>query len=114
MVKRLSFVLILCIAVGFPLEASGHEYDREEWTDAFEVLDYVASPVSYTVEHVVLKPLHALLSIGPLKKVFGHEKSKGADCGEMERGRNNNKQAVACHRNPCETGGGGVSEADVP
>lgn len=112
MFKRLSLVLVLCIAMGFPQVASGHEFDREEWTDAFEVLDYVVSPVSFAVEHLVLRPLHALLSIGPLEKVFGHEESEEAKCCEME-GCPGPDQASPCPHSSHMPGEESSSEAGV-
>lgn len=53
--------------------AAADEYDEENAGHPLRLIAYVLHPVGVLIDYVLLRPGHWLVSIEPMKTIFGHE-----------------------------------------
>ncbi|MFP6654036.1 MAG: hypothetical protein VCB25_00310 [Myxococcota bacterium] len=63
--------MALVLALANP--AIADEYDEENAGHPLRLIAYILHPVGVLIDYVVMRPAHWLVSIEPMKTLFGHE-----------------------------------------
>ncbi len=66
-----SVVVVVVLSLAAPASAYFDQYDDDE-AHPLRVAAYALHPVGYTLEWLIFRPLHALVSQPELEPVFGH------------------------------------------
>jgi len=71
--RRLVSGLILVAMLGMAAPAAADEHDPERSGHPLRVVAYVLHPVGVILDTLIFRPAHFLVSIRPLKALFGHQ-----------------------------------------
>ncbi len=72
MLKIIIIALLMGIFIISPLTASADEYNRDDSFIPWKLAAYALYPFGYTIETIVVKPGHWILSLPFLKDISGH------------------------------------------
>ncbi|HBF35674.1 TPA: hypothetical protein DDW35_14030, partial [Candidatus Sumerlaeota bacterium] len=74
MKSRLITATLACLlTVAFALPATAHEYDQNDSDNPMRLVGYVVHPFGYVADHLVMRPIHWVVSQKGFCDVFGHD-----------------------------------------
>lgn len=65
--------LVMAVMIAFASPVAADEYDDSNSGHPLRIIAYVLHPVGVIIDYVVIRPAHWLVSIEPMKTLFGHE-----------------------------------------
>lgn len=69
-----------------PLQTQAHDYDREDSEYWLRYVAYALHPIGYAADHLVMRPIHCLISWNQTTNhIFGHDSYGKFCCQETER-----------------------------
>ena len=73
MSNKILISILMIVSILFPLISYADEYNRDEAFNPWKLMAYALYPAGYTIETVIVKPGHWILSLPFLRDISGHD-----------------------------------------